>query len=89
MTKEHSKLDTWGKKQFMFYEVLNHSAAVYGYHFYKKYCISVEDQESDCLHEEDTPYDYFAIKNCESVSGKKPLAIFQWKFHAPLSLYYN
>ena len=58
------------RKKTIFYEVLNHSAAVYGYHYYKKYCVSVEDQELDCLHEVDTPYDYFAIKTCESVSGK-------------------
>ena len=28
------------------------------------------NQELDCLHEADNPYDHFDIKTCESASGK-------------------
>ena len=54
----------------MVVQPIEFEVAVGGYHYYKKYWVPVENQELDCLHEVDNPYDYFAIKSCESASDK-------------------
>ena len=45
-------------------------SAIRGYHYYKKYWVPVENQKLDCVHEVGNSYDFFAIKTCESGSGK-------------------
>ena len=51
-------------------ELFKFESAIRGYHFYKKYWVPVENQKLDCAHEVGNPYDFFAIKTCESGSGR-------------------
>ena len=66
----------------MAFKLFKFKDAVRGYHYYRK--VLVENQELDCLHEVDNPYVYFAIKTCESTSGKN-VGHCRWKFHVPLA----
>ena len=45
-------------------------SAVRGYHYYMKYWSPSKSQVLDCMHEEDNPYDFFAIKTCEKPTGR-------------------
>ena len=40
------------------------NSAVRGYHYFQKYWEPEANQELDCAHVADNPYDYFAIKTC-------------------------
>ena len=55
------------------------SAAVRGYHYYRRYWTPQQDQELICSHEPDNPFDQFAIKVCdrekEDVVGHLPREI--------------
>ena len=44
-------------------------SAVRGYHYYMKYWSLSKSQVLDYMHEEDNPYDFFAIKSCEKPTG--------------------
>ena len=45
-------------------------SAVRGYHYYMKYWSPSKSQVLDCMHEEDNPYDFLAIKACEKLTGR-------------------
>ena len=45
-------------------------SAVRGYHYYMKFWSPVENQVLDCVHEIDNPYDFFAIKTMEKLTGR-------------------
>ena len=45
-------------------------SAVRGYHYYMKYWSPSKSQVLDCMHQEDNPYDFLAIKTCEKLTGR-------------------
>ena len=45
-------------------------SAVRGYHYYMKYWSPSKSQVLDCMHEEDNPYDFSAIKTCGKPTGR-------------------
>ena len=45
------------------------SSAVRIYHYFQKYWEPEANQELDCAHKVDNPYDYFAIKTCSRGSN--------------------
>ena len=51
-------------------KLMEFTAAVRGYHHYMKHWQPTENECLDCGHEEDNPYDYFAIKTCQRPTGK-------------------
>ena len=46
-------------------KIIEFTAAVRGYHFYRRYWQPQPSQKLDCFYEEDNPFDPFAIKVCE------------------------
>ena len=46
------------------------SAAVQGFHFYRKSCLPEPEQALNCFHEEGNTFDRFAIKVCEKDKNK-------------------
>ena len=57
--------------------VLEFSAVVRGYHYYKSLCNPIPNQKLKCSHEEKNPFDMFAIKVCDDVKivGHLPMEI--------------
>ena len=56
------------------------TAAVRGFHFYKKFWSPEPEQVLKCLHEVDNPFDMFAVKVClttddEMIVGHLPMEI--------------
>ena len=59
-------------------KVMEFSTAVRGFHYYKKYWDPVESECLDYAHENENPYDYFAIKTCQKdgkIVGHLPMEI--------------
>ena len=48
-------------------KVLEFSAVVRGYHCYKSLWNPIPNQKFKCSHEENNPFDMFAIKVCDDV----------------------
>ena len=48
-----------------YFEMFEFTAAVRGYHYYRKYWHPPEGQILDCHKEPNNPFDRFAIKVCE------------------------
>ena len=44
--------------------VYSFTAAVGGFHYYRKFWKPKENEKLDCSHEEHNPFDWFAIKTC-------------------------
>ena len=64
----------------MFDKMFEFNAAVRGYHYYKRFWQPVADETLQCDHEENNPYDFFAIKLCSarengSIVGHLPMEI--------------
>ena len=49
--------------------MFEHSSAVRGYHYYRKYWQPTTNQTLECFHERDNLFDFFAIKVCDVDSG--------------------
>ena len=56
------------------------NSAVRGYHYFQKYWEPEANQELDCAHEADNPYDYFAIKTCTRGSNGRTVG------HLPMGI---
>ena len=59
-------------------KILEFTAAIRGYHYYKRYWQPKEAEKLDCLHEVDNPFDVFAIKTGNSdknITGHLPREI--------------
>ena len=50
-------------------KLFEYSSAVRGYHYYLQYWKPQAQQELECFHEKDNPYDFFAIKVTDIISG--------------------
>ena len=46
-------------------KIFQFSSAVRGYHYYKKFWNPQKDQLLECFHENQNPFDRFAIKVCK------------------------
>ena len=46
-------------------KIFEFTAAVRGFHYYKAFWNPVTNQKLSCAHEENNPFDMFAIKACE------------------------
>ena len=60
--------------------VYSFTAAVRGFHYYKKFWKSKENEKLDCSHKENNPFDWFAIKTVisdEMIIGHLPREISQ------------
>ena len=49
------------------------TAAVQGYHYYRRFWVPKPSQQLYCLFEPDNPFDQFAIKVCEEEGQKIPI----------------
>lgn len=61
-------------------KIFEFNSAVRGYHYFKKYWEPIENEELDCAHEADNPYDYFAIKICSRGSNSRTVG------HLPMEI---
>ena len=64
----------------MFDKMFEFNAAVRGYHYYQRFWQPVADETLQCGHEDNNPYDFFAIKVCSarkngSIVGHLPMEI--------------
>ena len=58
-------------------KIFEFTAAVRGFHYYKAFWNPVTNQKLSCAHEENNPFDMFAIKVCEGtkIVGHLPMEI--------------
>ena len=58
-------------------KIFEFTAAVRGFHYYKAFWNPVTNQKLSCAHEENNPFDMFAIKVCEGtkIVGQLPMEI--------------
>ena len=52
-------------KSMAYNKTLEFTAAVRGYHYYRRYWAPQPSQKLNCFYEPDNPFDQFAIKVCE------------------------
>lgn len=58
-------------------------SAVRGYHYFHKYLEPKSNQELDCAHEVDNPYDYFLIKTCKRGRNDRTVGHLNMEFSRP------